>query len=122
MEEDMNNRPPMTDGDDGIDRVLALATVPELPPGAIERLMARIEPGNVVQFQPRLKTRSVIFRYAAALPLAASLALGIYLGAKGTLDFALPAAVTGEIASNDDTPDDFSGVSEAEQYAEDNLS
>lgn len=110
---------------DSIDRVLAFATVPELPPGAVERLMARIDvpvADNVIQLQPRSPVRRNIFRYAAALPLAASLALGIYLGAKGTLDFALPAAVTGEVASNDDTPDDLSGVSEAEQYAEDNLS
>lgn len=107
---------------DSIDRVLGLATVPELPPGAAQRLMARIEADKVVQFQPRSPARRKIFRYAAALPLAASLALGIYLGARGTLDFALPAAVTGDVASNDDTPDDLSGVSEAEQYAEDNLS
>lgn len=120
----MNQTPqPMNDGD--IDRLLALATVPDVPPGAMERLMARIEPeaaGNVILFRPAARTRSVVLRYAAALPLAASLALGIYLGAKGSLDFALPAAVTGSVGSADDPVPDFSGLSEAEQYAEDNLS
>ena len=107
------------------DRLLAFATVPDLPPGAVERLLARIEAtrtDNVVLFRPAAPRRSAVFRYAAALPLAASLALGIYLGARGTLDFALPAAVTGDVASADDPAPDFSGLGEAEQYVEDNLS
>ena len=40
-----------------IDAVLARASVPQLPAGAVDRLMARIatEPqqGNVIQFAPR---------------------------------------------------------------------
>jgi hypothetical protein len=61
-------------------------------------------------------------RYAAALPLAASLALGVYLGAQGALDFMLPTAITGGVALNDDAPDELGGVGEADAYAEESLS
>ena len=53
--------------------------------------------------------------------MAASLALGIYLGAKGSLDFMLPSAITGGVALNDDPPDDLGGVGEADIYAEESL-
>jgi hypothetical protein len=109
--------------------VLALASNPPPPGDAMARLMARIgqEPQetNVVPFAPRgpaPRRRSLLFRTAAALPLAASLALGVYLGAKGTLDFMLPTAITGGVAMNDDAPDDLGGVGEADAYAEENLS
>ena len=124
MEEPMNHSPKQT-AETEIDRVLSLASVPELPVGAVDRLMARLdEPmaDNILLFRPPSMPRSPVLRYATALPLAASLALGIYLGAMGTLDFALPSAVTGDVASSDDNIDDFGGVGEAEQYAEDNLS
>jgi len=108
-----------------VDSVLRLASQPELPSGATGRLMTRIAADgedNVVLFRPRkVGPRPGLLRYAAALPLAASLALGIYLGAKGDLDFAFPSVVTGAVASADDTIDDLGGVGEAEQYAEDNL-
>jgi hypothetical protein len=111
-------------------RIVAFASVPEPPSGAQERLMARIATiaieappaDNVVLFRPRASAPSSWFRYAAALPLAASLALGIYLGAAGSLDFALPALVTGDVATNLEADEDLNGVSEAEQYAEENLS
>lgn len=108
-----------------IDRVLRLASQPELPSGAAGRLMSRIAAdgeGNVMLFRPRNKApRPGLLRYAAALPLAASLALGIYLGARGDLDFAFPSVVTGAVANANDTIDDLGGVGEAEQYAEDTL-
>jgi hypothetical protein len=62
-----------------------------------------------------------LIRPAAALPLAASLALGVYLGAIGQLDFMLPSAITGSIASNDEIPDELGGVGEADAYAEESL-
>jgi hypothetical protein len=61
-------------------------------------------------------------RYAAALPLAASLALGVYLGARGTLDFMMPSAITGSVAQTEDVPDELGGVGEADAYAEESLS
>ena len=111
-----------------IDAVLSLASVPPLPEGAAGRLMARIaaEPqeNKVVALAPRREApRMSPWRYAAALPLAASLALGVYLGAKGTLDFMLPSSITGSVALNDDAPDDdLGGVGEANAYAEESLS
>lgn len=111
-------------------RIVAFASEPEVPAGAQERLMARIASisaeelpdGNVELFRPRASRRSSVFRYAAALPLAASLALGVYLGAAGSVDFALPTLVTGDVATNLDADEDLNGVSEAEQYSEENLS
>ena len=109
-----------------IDAVLRLATVPGLPEGAAARLMARIaeEPkdNKIIALQSRSTPRRGFWRMAAALPLAASLALGVYLGAQGTLDFMLPAAITGDVARNEEAPDDLGGVGEADAYAEENLS
>jgi hypothetical protein len=101
--------------------VLAQASLPELPAGAFDRLMARIadEPQaqKVVSFTQRPRTSQPFWRYAAAVPLAASLALGLWLGANGRMDFLMPSAVTGGVALNDDTPvDDLGGVGDA--YAE----
>lgn len=113
-----------------IDKLLRLASDPALPEGAMARLMARIaeEPqeAKVVAFPARPPAappaRRSLLRYAAALPLAASLALGVYLGAQGTLDFMLPSAITGGVALNDDAPDELGGVGEAVAYAAENLS
>jgi len=117
---------PHADGARGIDAVLRLASDPPLAQGAAERLMARIaqEPqeARVVALPLRGRSRPGLFRYAAALPLAASLALGIYLGAMGTLDFMMPSAITGNVALNDDVADDLGGVGEAEAYAEESQS
>jgi hypothetical protein len=107
-----------------IDGILSLASQPELPEGAMTRLMARIEQrpsADVILFRPRPRATGSYFRYAAALPLAASLALGIYLGAMGSLDFMLPVSLTGDLASTEDPADDLGGVGEADAYAEENL-
>jgi hypothetical protein len=92
----------------------------------MDLLLARIaeEPqeARVIPLPQRAARRPGLFRYAAALPLAASLALGVYLGAKGTLDFMLPTAITGSMALNEDVPDDLGGVGEAEAYAEESQS
>ncbi|MCA3559794.1 MAG: hypothetical protein IOC82_02040 [Aestuariivirga sp.] len=102
--------------------VLAHASAPQLAPGAMDRLMARIatEPqqAEVIPFAPR--PRATFWRYAAAAPLAASLALGVWLGANGKMDFVMPSAVTGGLALNDEAPvDDLGGVGDA--YAEEGL-
>ena len=106
-----------------IDAVLGLASVPDLPPGAMDRLMARLatEPQDqkVVPFAVRPQHRASVWRLAAALPLAASLALGVYLGAKGKMDFLMPSAVTGGVALNDDVQlDDLGGIGDADAYAQ----
>ena len=109
-----------------VDRLLSLASTVTPPPDAMSRLMQRIsaEPqtAQVIAFSRRSgPPRSRVFQYAAALPLAASLALGVYLGAMGTLDFMLPTSITGGIALIDDVPDDLGGVGEADAYATESL-
>lgn len=103
-------------------RLLRLASDPALPEGATARLMARIAQERQVSNAVALPPRRNALRYAAALPLAASLALGVYLGAQGTLDFMLPGAITGGVAQYDDVPDDLGGVGEADAFAEESFS
>ena len=56
------------------------------------------------------------FTGANAVTLAASLALGFYLGAQGALDFALPTSLVSTIAQNEEPADDLGGVGEADAY------
>jgi hypothetical protein len=106
-----------------IDAMLQAATVPELPAGAERRLLTRLDRRAGVAGSPWRKTApGSALRWISALPLAASLALGMYLGAVGTLDRFLPETVTGELATSNDDNADLSGVSEAEAYAEEDLS
>lgn len=112
-----------------IDAVLGLASVPGVPAGAMERLMARIavEPqqplaAEVIAFAPRPRLRTGLLRFAAAVPLAASLALGVYLGAEGKMDFMMPSAITGGMALNDDVLiDDLGGVGDADAFAREGM-
>ncbi len=102
-------------GEAELRRILSRASAPEAPPEALARLMARIaaEPqaGKVVAFAPRPRRGGWGL---AALPLAASLLLGVYLGAKGQLDFMLPAAITGGVALGEDAIiDDLGGMGDA---------
>lgn len=72
-----------------IDQVLAAASRPAVPPGAHTRLaeLARNTPQQapVVVSVPQQQTFGVS-RFAAISTLAASLFIGIYVGALGTLD------------------------------------
>lgn len=107
-----------------IDRLLSFASDPALPEGSAARLLGRLEQPEaaaIIPFRPRSAPRLRVLRYTTALPLAASLALGIYLGARGSLDALLPPAVTGDIATTDDPLDDLGGVGEANAYAEENV-
>src|SRR5260221_361266 len=69
-----------------VDRLLSLAVAPPVLAGFEARLMARIDagdrPSNVVTLTPRVVAPKSGLKWLAALPLAASLALGIYLGAQ----------------------------------------
>ena len=101
-----------------IDAVLNLVRARELPAGLEGRMMARLGPavpGSVVLLGRLSRAR---LGWAAALPLAASLVLGIYLGAAGSLDSLLPTAVTGGAVS---AGDDDGGMSDAYGYLEDQL-
>jgi hypothetical protein len=114
-------RHPPDGGEQELRRILSLASSPQPPPEAMARLLTRLaaEPqaARVVAFPPRPRRMGWSL---AALPLAASLLMGVYLGAKGQLDFMLPAAITGGVALGDDAIiDDLGGMSDA---AAENLS
>lgn len=81
-----------------------LAAMPEVGPrdGFALRLMARID-REVAAPAPREGRARLL--WGAALPLAASLLLGAYLGAAGELDPVLPDAVTGAAIDGDDGGD-----------------
>ena len=92
-----------------LDSALAHASRPVAPSAAADRLVARIEeeavaeaPGNVVTFArhgatPPAAPRSALSgRLAVATSLAASLALGIYLGATGQSDWLTPPLLAEE--------------------------
>ena len=106
-----------TQMDAALDKLLKRATDPAVPEGAEARLMLAIQSVgqqvNVVPFQPRPKIQS----WTIGLPLAAALALGIYLGSKDTFDAYLPDAITDGMADVSDSMP-TTGLDDAESYAE----
>lgn len=95
-----------------IDRLLQLASAPDLRFGASDRLIRHIHALQGAARRP-------VLRWTAALPLAASLLLGIYLGGQ---ENAVPWLPGIEQASTEyDSDDDLTGIGEAETYAEENL-
>ena len=107
--------------DAALEKLLRRATDPAIPEGAEARLMAAIqavEPqSNVVTFRPRSKYQ----RWAIGIPLAASLALGIYLGSKDTFDTYLPDSITGGTVADTSDSSPPSGLDDVESYAEGEL-
>jgi hypothetical protein len=81
-----------------LDSALAHASRAVAPAAAADRLVASVAgaPGNVVAFtrhgekQPAVPRIALSGRFAVATALAASLALGIYLGASGQSDWLTP--------------------------------
>ena len=104
--------------DAALGKLLKHATDPAVPEGAEARLMLAIQAAgqqsNVVPFQPRAKLQG----WAIGLPLAAALALGIYLGSQGTLDAYFPGTITDDISAELSDPIPFTGLDGAESYAE----
>jgi hypothetical protein len=106
-----------------IDHVLKHAAKVEASAGAMERMLARLPArpatAEIVQLSP--PKRRPIRNFAWALPLAASLLIGVYLGAAGTIEPFLGA--TGDDASLAWSDGDVgSGLEEAEAAAEDGVS
>jgi len=91
-----------------MDRVLTRASHPAAPAGAVDRLVARVDglPGKIVPIARPGRARAHARR--AALPrrlavlsaLAASLALGLYLGASGRGDWLTPPLLAEESPEN----------------------
>ena len=82
-----------------LDRLLAMATTPKVDAAFEINLLAKINQGpinNVIAFPQRSRTKG----WLVGLPLAASLALGLWLGASGTELNILPITST-EVASTD---------------------
>lgn len=87
-----------------MDVVLARASHPVAPPGAAQRLIARVDdaPGNVVSLarrrlaRPHLRQAALPRRLVVFTALAASLALGLYLGASGRSDWLTPPLLAEE--------------------------
>ena len=104
--------------DAALAKLLKRATDPALPEGAEARLMLAIQSVeqqvNVVPFQPRPRIR----HWTIGLPLAAALALGIYLGSKDTFDAYLPDAITDDVSADMSDTIPSTGLDDAESYAE----
>ena len=107
--------------DEALKKLLKRATDPAIPEGAEVRLMAAIravEPqSNVVNFPSRPKFQ----RWAVGIPLAASLALGIYLGSKGSLDNYMPDSIVGETLADTSDSSPSTGLDDAASYSEGDL-
>ena len=103
--------------DAALAKLLKRATDPAVPEGAEARLMLAIQSVEqqlkVVPFQPRPRMQS----WTIGLPLAAALALGIYLGSKDTFDAYLPDAITDGLADMSDAMP-TTGLDDAESYVE----
>lgn len=105
----------MTDHE--LDRLLAMASKPVAPEGAEARMMAKLDPENVIAFRPRPEAWRSTLSWLAALPLAASLAFGLWLGIAGVGTSYLPESLGGDsVAAIDDSA--VSGIDEAEAMAE----
>ena len=112
----------MSDRD--LDILLSHASTPGLPLGAKARLLAKLEEqkamSNVVPLR-EVETQRSRLGWLAGLPLAASLAFGIYLGSAGSLESILPTAAYELIAGvNIDAP--VTGIEDVESLSEDDLS
>ena len=89
-----------------LDTLLAGASRPGLPEGFASRLQTRLdEPAhsNVIAFPQRAaRPASSKLAWLAALPLAASLAFGVYLGAAGSLPESLSGLDTSLVSDAGD--------------------
>lgn len=104
-----------------IDLMLSSASAPEGEGRSMSCILQAIEAGDskVAAFPAAGRAKPSISPWLTALPLAASLAIGFYLGARGTLDAVLPASIVGDVAAVGDDPSDLSGVSDVEELAGD---
>jgi hypothetical protein len=111
----------MTDKE--LDQLLGHASTPLLPDGAAKRAAARALGENVVAFKPKAvaaNQNTSTIRWLAALPLAASLAIGIYLGTLGSGSYVLPESLAGGATAYEDAV--VSGVEDMEDLTDEDVS
>lgn len=110
-----------------IDAVLGLARSPEGEQAALAGILRQVgrtapEAGNIVLLRPRANRERSMIGWLAAVPLAASLVMGIYAGTAGALNSFLPSALVGDTVAAGDDPGDLSGVSDIEAMTEEDVS
>jgi hypothetical protein len=111
--------------DDELDELLNAATQPPLPRGFADHLQAKLDvpvANNVIAF-PQKKPQAAPSRrlWLSAIPLAASLAVGLYLGVQGTLADSLGGLNTSLMS--DATDSLFSiGIEDTESFINGELS
>lgn len=108
-----------------LDFLLAMAKQPELPPGFADRLQSKlqVEPAsNVIAF-PQKQQHTTLRRgyWLSAIPLAASLAAGIYLGAMAELPAMLSGLEDAVASLSSDTGLDL-GIEDTESFLNGELS
>jgi hypothetical protein len=92
----------MTDRE--LDQLLKAVRQPGLPKGFADRLQAKLDApasAQIIGFPKRTEAAKTRL-WLSALPLAASLAIGLYWGAVGTLPESLSNLTNTVLASNDD--------------------
>lgn len=111
--------------DTELDAMLKTAAQPTLPRGFADRLQAKLEQpvtSNVIAFPqkkaPPVKSARL---WLSAIPLAASLAIGLYLGAQGTLASSFTGLSASLVADATDTSFDI-GIEDTESFINGELS
>lgn len=107
------NRPDFSDQE--LDQLLSMASRPKPVNGAMDRIVRQAQNDNVVTLAPRR-----ISPWLSALPLAASLACGIYLGAVSSASDYLPLPNSAVATADED--DGSIGIEDVVTLAEEDLS
>jgi hypothetical protein len=112
--------------DTELDKLLGAIKQPALPTGFAERLQAKLQvekPSNVIAFPQKREKSATSQRgyWLSAIPLAASLALGIYVGAMGNLPDVFSGLDTVVASAADDTGLDL-GIEDTESFLNGELS
>jgi hypothetical protein len=111
--------PNMTDQE--LDAVLKLATVPKLPLGAKGRLLAKLGETKDMVATATTEPQSSRLGWLAGIPLAASLAFGLYIGSAGLEGSVLPSFAQ-ELLADTTLDDTYSGIEDVEALTEENVS
>ena len=113
---------PVTDVE--LDQMLSLASNPEVPADFATKIATKIQPpveasAEILLFKPRVQSVPPQ-RWLMAVPLAASLVLGVWLGAAGKGTSFLWSATTELTASSDDIGAS-TGIDDAETLSDEGV-